>query len=183
MINANSSVWQNVGGVKFHSGQTPLIFDPVSTVAFGYASCTGVSTTYIAALRVAGVPARLVGTPAWLGDPAGEPQLGRALGRRLLAVLGGPTRRAAARRWRIPVTSGSVRRRDSLSMEAPRSTRRASTAARITRYPAWDPFNLDTPGVDRTDAYGFCSHCWVCYVAYWNQTRVATRTTATRVGL
>ena len=66
----NSSLWQNVGGVKFHSGQTPLIFDPVSTVAFGYASCTGVSTTYIAALRVAGVPARLVGTPAWLGDPA-----------------------------------------------------------------------------------------------------------------
>ena len=50
----NSSVWQNVGGVRFHSGQTPLIFDPVSTVAFGYASCTGVSTTYIAALRVAG---------------------------------------------------------------------------------------------------------------------------------
>ena len=65
----NSSIWQNVGGVKFHSGQTPLIFDPVSTVAFGYASCTGVSTTYIAALRVAGIPARLVGTPAWLGDP------------------------------------------------------------------------------------------------------------------
>ena len=65
----NSSLWQNVGGVKFHSGQTPLIYDPVSTVAFGYASCTGVSTTYIAALRVAGIPARLVGTPAWLGDP------------------------------------------------------------------------------------------------------------------
>ena len=157
----NSEFWQNVGGVKFHSGQTPLIFDPVSTVAFGYASCTGVSTTYIAALRVAGVPARLVGTPAWLGDPAkGNHNWvelwdgaswrfweGRPAG-------GGETLTNPCDKWfckaaRFPVNATKV--------YAARFDRRANQSI----YPlAWDPSNLDTPGVDRTDAYvQMCSNC------------------------
>ena len=158
----NGSVWQNVGGVKFHSGQTPLIFDPVSTVAFGYASCTGVSTTYIAALRVAGVPARLVGTPAWLGDPtrgnhnwveiwdgaAWRFWEGRPAG-------GGETLANPCDKWfckaaRFPV-NGSTK------VYAARFDRHSNQ----TVYPlAWDPSNLDTPGVDRTDAYvQMCSRC------------------------
>ena len=158
----NSEFWQNVGGVKFHSGQTPLIFDPVSTVAFGYASCTGVSTTYIAALRVAGVPARLVGTPAWLGDPAkGNHNWvelwdgaawrfweGRPAG-------GGETLTNPCDKWfckaaRFPV-NGSTK------VYAARFDRHSNQ----TVYPlAWDPSNLDTPGIDRTNAYvGMCSNC------------------------
>ncbi len=158
----NSEFWQNVGGVKFHSGQTPLIFDPVSTVAFGYASCTGVSTTYIAALRVAGVPARLVGTPAWLGDPAkgnhnwielwdgaswrfweGRPAGGGE-------TLANPCDKWFCKAARFPV-NGSTR------VYAARFDRRANQSI----YPlAWDPSNLDTPGVDRTDAYvQMCSNC------------------------
>ena len=39
--NASDNVWNALGGVTFKSSQTPLIFDPVSTAAFGYASCTG----------------------------------------------------------------------------------------------------------------------------------------------
>ena len=158
----NSEFWQNVGGVKFHSGQTPLIFDPVSTVAFGYASCTGVSTTYIAALRVAGVPARLVGTPAWLGDPLrgnhnwvelwdgaswrfweGRPAGGGE-------TLANPCDKWFCKAARFPV-NGSTR------VYAARFDRRANQSI----YPlAWDPSNLDTPGVDRTDAYvQMCSNC------------------------
>ena len=158
----NSSVWQNVGGVTFHSGQTPLIFDPVSTVAFGYASCTGVSTTYIAALRVAGVPARLVGTPAWNGDPLrgnhnwielwdgaswrfweGRPAGGGE-------TLANPCDKWFCKAARFPV-NGSTR------VYAARFDRRANQSI----YPlAWDPSNLDTPGVDRTDAYvQMCSNC------------------------
>lgn len=39
-LDVNVSIWKRLGGVKFRSSQTPLIFDPVSTAAFGYASCT-----------------------------------------------------------------------------------------------------------------------------------------------
>ena len=55
--------------VVFKSSQTPLIYDPMSTIVFGYASCTGVSILFGDALRAAGVPARMAGTPAWNGNP------------------------------------------------------------------------------------------------------------------
>ena len=55
--------------IKFKSQQTPLIYDPMSTIAFGFASCTGLSIMYVDALRTVGVPARVVGTPAWHGAP------------------------------------------------------------------------------------------------------------------
>ena len=44
-----------------------MIFYPMSTMVFGYASCTGISILYVDALRSVGIPARLVGTPAWHG--------------------------------------------------------------------------------------------------------------------
>jgi len=40
----------------------------MSTIVYGYASCTGVSILYADALRAVGVPARIVGTPAWNAD-------------------------------------------------------------------------------------------------------------------
>jgi len=54
--------------IYFKSGQTPLIFDPMSTIGFGYASCTGTSILFCNALRSVGVPARVAGTPAWYGN-------------------------------------------------------------------------------------------------------------------
>ena len=51
--------------VVFKSSQTPLIYDPMSTLVYGYASCTGVSILFVDALRSVGVPARVAGTPAW----------------------------------------------------------------------------------------------------------------------
>lgn len=50
---------------------TPRVYDPMSTLLFGYASCTGVSILYVDALRSIGVPARVTGTPAWHGGPGG----------------------------------------------------------------------------------------------------------------
>ena len=74
----NQQIWMALGKskpgtnetkpIKFVSGQTPLIFDPMSIIAFGYASCTGLSILFVFALRAAGVPARLAGTPAWNGN-------------------------------------------------------------------------------------------------------------------
>ena len=62
------SVWTLFGRkVVFKSSQTPLIFDPMSVLAFGFASCTGVSILLVDALRALGVPARVAGTPAWNG--------------------------------------------------------------------------------------------------------------------
>lgn len=54
--------------IYFKSSQTPLIFDPMSTISFGYASCTGTSILFCNALRAVGIPARVAGTPAWYGN-------------------------------------------------------------------------------------------------------------------
>jgi hypothetical protein len=54
--------------IRFQSDSTPVVFDPMSTMLFGFASCTGVSIMYVDALRTLGVPARLAGTPAWHGN-------------------------------------------------------------------------------------------------------------------
>jgi len=51
--------------IVFVSSQTPLIFDPMSILVYGHASCTGLAILFINALRSLGVPARLAGTPAW----------------------------------------------------------------------------------------------------------------------
>lgn len=55
--------------IEFRSGQTPLIYDPISTLAFGYSSCTGLSIMFVDALRCLGIPARIAGTPGWNGNP------------------------------------------------------------------------------------------------------------------
>lgn len=68
----NANLWSNntvLGkSIVFKSSQTPLIYDSMSTLAFGYASCTGVSIFFVNALRSVGVPARVAGTPAWNND-------------------------------------------------------------------------------------------------------------------
>lgn len=53
--------------ISFVAGSTPLIFDPMSVLVFGYASCTGLSILFASALRSLGVPSRVAGTPAWFG--------------------------------------------------------------------------------------------------------------------
>ena len=70
----NTVLWTKLGRsghpIYFKSSQTPLIMDPMSTIAFGYASCTGTSILFSNALRAVGIAARVVGTPAWYGDPS-----------------------------------------------------------------------------------------------------------------
>lgn len=68
----NKHLWTLLGRdsapIYFKASQTPLIFDPMSTIAFGYASCTGTSILFANALRALGIPCRVAGTPAWWGD-------------------------------------------------------------------------------------------------------------------
>jgi len=63
----NEKLWSTLRTpeITFKSGQTPLIYDPMSTIDYGYASCTGISIMLVDALRSVGVPARIAGTPAW----------------------------------------------------------------------------------------------------------------------
>lgn len=68
----NAQMWQRLAPVGseclvFVSSQTPAIFDPMSVLSFGFASCTGLAVLFVQALRAAGIPARVVGTPAWNG--------------------------------------------------------------------------------------------------------------------
>jgi hypothetical protein len=63
-VAVNANVWRTLGNltrgspITFKSEQTPLIFDPLSTVLFGFASCTGISITFVDALRCARAHAR-----------------------------------------------------------------------------------------------------------------------------
>ena len=69
----NNKMWDATALGRFNGGKkivfkgemTPRVFDPMSTLLFGYASCTGVSILYVDALRTIGIPARVTGTPAW----------------------------------------------------------------------------------------------------------------------
>ena len=63
----NEGLWSTAfnKSISFKSNQTPLIYDPMSVLAYSYASCTGVSIFFIDALRSIGIPARIAGTPAW----------------------------------------------------------------------------------------------------------------------
>ena len=47
------------------SSTSPPIIGPFDMAAYGYASCTGWSTTLSYALRAVGIPARPAGTPCW----------------------------------------------------------------------------------------------------------------------
>jgi hypothetical protein len=67
----NDNLWKGnfCNDIVFKGGETPMIYDVMSVIAFGYASCTGLSIFFINVLRSIGIPARLVGTPAWNDDP------------------------------------------------------------------------------------------------------------------
>lgn len=68
----NKDMWKALSRdgnpIFFKAEQTPLVFDPMSILAFGYGSCTGLAILFVNALRAAGIPARMAGTPAWQGD-------------------------------------------------------------------------------------------------------------------
>lgn len=70
----NKGLWEILGApgkpIVFKSSQTPLIYDPMSTIIFGYASCTGISILFVDALRSVGVCARIAGTPSWHNNPS-----------------------------------------------------------------------------------------------------------------
>jgi hypothetical protein len=147
--------------IVFESGQTPLIFDPMSVIAFGHASCTGLAILFVDALRAAGVPARLVGTPAWMRDrekgnhnwvevlwddewyfmePSPAQETVDTLDR-------DPCERWFCNAERFPGTDVFAARLDRTQAD--------------THYPmAWEWNSTDVPGENRTDYYArVCSKC------------------------
>ncbi|KAL7476691.1 hypothetical protein ACHAW6_002538 [Cyclotella cf. meneghiniana] len=68
----NTRLWSILGRpnkpIVFQAGLTPRIYDPLSVIAYGHSSCTGLAVLLISALRSVGIAARLAGTPAWYGD-------------------------------------------------------------------------------------------------------------------
>ncbi len=151
--------------IYFKSSQTPLIFDPMSTIAFGYASCTGTSILFCNALRAVGVPARVAGTPAWYGN---RTQGNHNWVEVLVPALNGWE-------WKFLEPSPALPDVDTLDNEPchrwfcdasrfPSSKVYAATMAfsdSETYFPlAWEWDNRDVPAVDRTAYYGkICGLC------------------------
>eukprot|EP00462_Mataza_sp_D1_P024784 CAMPEP_0175126716 /NCGR_PEP_ID=MMETSP0087-20121206/4007_1 /TAXON_ID=136419 /ORGANISM="Unknown Unknown, Strain D1" /LENGTH=266 /DNA_ID=CAMNT_0016408657 /DNA_START=181 /DNA_END=981 /DNA_ORIENTATION=+ len=178
----NSKIWTELAAfsgsqkIVFKGDQTPLVYDTMSTLLFGYASCTGVSILYVNALRAVGVPARLAGTPAWNGNVSNgnhnwvEVWLGEAnnANNQSEASLSG---------WHFlegaPAGGGEsfsnpcdkwFCTKSKFSGSGPSETKVFAAAFKKsskTYYPmAWDLDNHDIPGVDRsTDYQKMCGSC------------------------
>jgi len=163
----NTKLWKALARghdecITFQSGQTPLIFDPMSVIAFGYASCTGLAILFINALRAAGTPARLVGTPAWHG----QRENGNHNWVEVMAEDG---------KWYFMEPSPAQETVDTLDRDPcerwfcqpDRFPDSEVFAARLdrdkagTHYPmAWEWNSIDVPGVNRTQYYiDVCSRC------------------------
>lgn len=162
----NTHLWEALARgsdpIFFKSGQTPLVFDPMSVVAFGYGSCTGLAILFVDALRAAGIPARVVGTPAWQGV--------RSNGNHNWVEV------YRDGKWDFMEPSAGVQDVDDLDKDpctrwfcnnhSQYGTTRVF-AARLDRSladtfyrMAWEWNNTDVPGVDRTDYYtNTCSQC------------------------
>ena len=150
--------------IHFVAGQTPLILDPMSVIAYGYASCTGMSIALVFALRAAGIPARLVGTPAWNGNPD--------LGNHNWVEVWTSSDEEATGQWRILEGGGDSLDKDPCERWFCNSgrfdgktqvyaTRLDRSLSNGTAYPlAWDKKNLEVPGEDRTSWYTeTCNKC------------------------
>lgn len=171
---------KNTESLIFVASQTPAIFDPMSVLAFGYASCTGLAILFVQLLRAAGVPARIAGTAAWNGE--------RSKGNHNWVEVWtggfGDSRNycgcnlAAADDcqcgWSFLEPSPDQEIIDTVDRNpcerwfcsAARFDRTKVYAARLesnhdVRFPlAWEWDNQDVPGVDRTDYYRqICAQC------------------------
>jgi len=161
------SVLRPQGEIKFKGEQTPLIYDPMSVIDYGYASCTGLSILLVDALRSVGVPARIAGTPAWHGNMSDG-------NHNWVEVWLGPGQGLHGEAWSFiesKPAGGNENFTDpcdkwfcnpshfdgKTEAFAPQYHRQSNA----TFYPmAWDVQNENVPGVDRTDYYNaLCQPC------------------------
>eukprot|EP00931_Biecheleriopsis_adriatica_P073986 TRINITY_DN48179_c0_g1_i1.p1 TRINITY_DN48179_c0_g1~~TRINITY_DN48179_c0_g1_i1.p1 ORF type:complete len:364 (-),score=60.62 TRINITY_DN48179_c0_g1_i1:64-1071(-) len=153
--------------IEFKAGQTPMIYDPMSIITYGFASCTGVSIMLVDALRSVGVPARLAGTPAWHGNASDG-------NHNWVEIWLGPGQGLNGEPWSF-IEARPAGPGESLTNPcdkwfcnpahfdgktqafAPQFSRQTNS----TVYPmAWDLQNRDVPGVDRTAYYNkLCGAC------------------------
>lgn len=161
-INENMWVRSYLGNdVVFKSSQTPLIYDPMSAIVFGFASCTGVSILFADALKSAGIPARVAGTPAWNGDPeSGNHNWIEVFDHR-------------SQEWHFieasPAGSGETLANpcdkwfcspDKMKGGTQVFASRWSQSSETVYQMAWDIRNTEVPGVNRTDYYQTaCNKC------------------------
>mmetsp|Transcript_25102 Transcript_25102/g.47177 ORF Transcript_25102/g.47177 Transcript_25102/m.47177 type:complete len:318 (+) Transcript_25102:25-978(+) len=162
----NSQMWHTetsglINNVTFKSSQTPLIYDPMSTLVFGYASCTGVSILFADALKTVGIAARVSGTPAWNGVYENGnhnwievylPETGEWAFMESNPAGGGETLSNPCDKW----FCSPAKMANGTKFYSSRFDSTSSTV-----YPmAWDLENLEVPGDDRTDYYqDACNKC------------------------
>lgn len=166
LATVNNLIWTHFSAtgssIYFKSSQTPRIFDPFSVITYGYASCTGVSIVLVDALRAVGIAARLVGTPAWLGNVTnGNHNWVEVFVDGVWRFLeGSPAGKGDLSK---PCTKWFCSR-ERFGHGAPQNKTRVY-AAKWSRGPthyhmAWDLDNTLVPGEDRTAYYqAVCSQC------------------------
>eukprot|EP00980_Cylindrotheca_fusiformis_P004372 scaffold925_cov129-Cylindrotheca_fusiformis.AAC.25 len=169
----NKNLWTLLGRegapIYFKSSQTPLIFDPMSIIAFGYASCTGTSILFSNALRALGIPSRVAGTPAWYGNNTqGNHNWVEVYDRGTWKFLepspalanvdtldADPCSRWFCKQSRYPSSKVYAARMSRMDSSA------ESFGDKATYFPlAWERDCQDVPGIDRTQYY--TETCGMC---------------------
>lgn len=166
----NEHLWSDLrpsqDAVTFVAGQTPVIYDPMSVLVYGYGSCTGISILFVDALRAVGVPARLVGTAAWNGEDGNgnhnwvEIWMGQKKGYNgddWMFMEGKPAGTGAltdaCAKWFCKPTRFDGNTKVFTPVWGAKDNKTVYTMA-------WDLKNLDIPGLERTDYYNtICQEC------------------------
>ena len=137
----------------------------MSTMLFGYASCTGVSILYIDALRTLGIPARLVGTPGWNGSVANgnhnwvEVWLGNDDSEGWKFIEGLPAG-GSSETFQDPCDKWFCSEANFDDNQKTKVYAAQYSDTEISFPMAWDLENLDIPGIDRTKYYhDSCKSC------------------------
>ena len=137
----------------------------MSTMLFGYASCTGVSILYIDALRTLGIPARLVGTPGWNGNVANgnhnwvEVWLGNDDSEGWKFIEGLPAG-GSSETFQDPCDKWFCSEANFDDNQKTKVYAAQYSDTEISFPMAWDLENLDIPGIDRTKYYhDSCKSC------------------------
>jgi len=145
----NKNIWK-LWGIVFHSDQTPLIMSPFETLAYGYASCTGLSIFLVNACRSVGIPARVAGTPDWI-QGGGNHDWVEVFDGESWSFTGANEYNAAGlnHTWFYPGKS---------SQQIPGSYNHSIYATSFARtgknfVMAWDYQDITVPGIDVTDRY------------------------------
>ncbi len=144
-IRLNTRLYEALN-VQYSRQRTRACMSPFEVIEEGKASCTGLSVLLVSACRAVGIPARVVGTPAWVEGGGNHTWV--EIWDNGWHAIGASESRALNRTWFARQASRQL-------ADNPRHAIYAASFARTgTHFPlVWAPLDRSVPALDVTTAY------------------------------